>query len=386
MQKEKGRIQVGHVPAQRNTNLELFRIITMLLIVAHHYVVNSGLMGTNSPMQTNPSSLRTVFLYLFGAWGKTGINCFVLISGYFMCTSRITAKKFAKLLLEVEFYKIVIYLIFMVTGYEPFSVSGFIKAILPVTSVAQGFTGCYLLFYLLIPFLTVTVQHTSQKQHLKLILVLGFIYIILGTLLGANVQMNYVTWFVVLYFIAAYVRLYPNAVFENTKLWAFLAASAVAVSVASIVGFHYIGMRIGGVNAYSFMTDSNKILAFATAFCGFMFFKNVQVKQSKLINTVAASCFGVLLIHAGSSAMRRFLWVDLLCVKNIYDSPFMFLHAIGCVFGIYAVCTAIDYLRIRFVEKPFFRLWDKHWGKIAEKYILLEDRICKKLGIDTNAK
>lgn len=29
---------------QRNSNLELYRIIVMLLIVAHHYVVNSGLM------------------------------------------------------------------------------------------------------------------------------------------------------------------------------------------------------------------------------------------------------------------------------------------------------------------------------------------------------
>lgn len=29
----------------RNSNLEFYRIITMLAIVAHHYVVNSGLMG-----------------------------------------------------------------------------------------------------------------------------------------------------------------------------------------------------------------------------------------------------------------------------------------------------------------------------------------------------
>lgn len=28
---------------ERNSNLELYRIVTMLLIVAHHYVVNSGL-------------------------------------------------------------------------------------------------------------------------------------------------------------------------------------------------------------------------------------------------------------------------------------------------------------------------------------------------------
>lgn len=29
----------------RDSNLELYRIIVMLLIVAHHYVVNSGLLG-----------------------------------------------------------------------------------------------------------------------------------------------------------------------------------------------------------------------------------------------------------------------------------------------------------------------------------------------------
>ena len=30
---------------QRNSNLELFRIITMVMIVASHYVANSGLSG-----------------------------------------------------------------------------------------------------------------------------------------------------------------------------------------------------------------------------------------------------------------------------------------------------------------------------------------------------
>lgn len=386
MQKEERRIQVRHIPSQRNSNLELFRIITMFLIVAHHYVVNSGLTGAGNPMYTNPSSLRTVFLYLFGAWGKTGINCFVLISGYFMCTSHITAKKFAKLLLEVEFYKIIPYLLFVIAGYRSFSVVSLIKTVLPFTSVAQNFTGCYLIFFLLIPFLNVTLHHMTERQHIYLILLLGTVYVFLGSLLGGNIVMNYVTWFVVLYFIAAYVRLYPKKVFYNTKLWGILAAGAVAVSVACVVGFHFIGMRIKMLNAYFLMVDSNKILAFATAFCGFMFFKNVEVKQSKFINTVAASSFGVLLIHASSDTMRNFLWVDLLHVKEMYNSPFLIIHALVSVLGIHVVCTAIDYLRIQFMEKPFFRLWDKHWEKIAEKYSRIEDRICKKLGIDTETK
>ena len=87
-------------PKQRDSNLELFRIITMLLIVAHHFVVNSGLTATKGPINASPTSQNSMFLLLFGAWGKIGINCFVMITGYFMCKSIITAKKFAKLVGE----------------------------------------------------------------------------------------------------------------------------------------------------------------------------------------------------------------------------------------------------------------------------------------------
>ena len=94
----------------RRSNLELYRIIVMLLIVAHHYVVNSGLTDV---MAEDPLSSKSLYLYMLGMWGKTGINCFVLITGYFMCRSHITLRKFLKLFLEIMFYKIVIWAIFV---------------------------------------------------------------------------------------------------------------------------------------------------------------------------------------------------------------------------------------------------------------------------------
>ena len=47
----------------RNTNLELLRIITMLLIVAHHFVVNSGLLSMEA-VYSAPLSGKSVFLLL----------------------------------------------------------------------------------------------------------------------------------------------------------------------------------------------------------------------------------------------------------------------------------------------------------------------------------
>lgn len=198
----------------RSSNLELYRIIVMLLIVAHHYVVNSGLMDV---MAEEPLSGRSVFFYLFGVWGKTGINCFLMITGYFMCMSQITVRKFLKLLFEVEFYKITIYAIFVLSGYETFSVSGCIKSIVPMLSLTDGFVSCFLVFYLCIPFLNIFVHNMDRRMHGLLVLLCLFIYTVHGTLPGMSVSMNYVSWFCVLYFIASYIRLYAINMLSNVK-------------------------------------------------------------------------------------------------------------------------------------------------------------------------
>ena len=60
----------------QKTNIELLRIVAMLAIVAHHYVVNSTVAGLFDPMHPTANSM---FLQLWGMWGKMAINVFVLI-------------------------------------------------------------------------------------------------------------------------------------------------------------------------------------------------------------------------------------------------------------------------------------------------------------------
>lgn len=360
---------------QRDSNLELFRIITMLLIVAHHYVVNSGLTDAGGAIYSDPLSGRSLFLLLFGAWGKTGINCFVLITGYFMCKSQITVKKFVKLLAEVMFYRVVIWLVFLLSGYEPFSLSGFIKMVLPVTQVQTNFSGCFLIFYLFIPFLNILIHNMDEKKHLLLLGLCAFTYIFFGTL--HRVTMNYVSWYIVLFLISSYIRLYPKKLFESKKFWGGMTIVSLALSAASVVACVWLGERLGRDMAFAFVSDSNTFLAVLTGVCSFMFFKNLKVPQSKFINTVAASTFGVLLIHANSDTMRQWLWQDRLNNVGMYSSAWMPLHAVGSVFAIFFVCVLIDHLRIRFLETPFLKLWDRRWNGISAWFCHCETKICK---------
>lgn len=195
------------------------------------------------------------------------------------------------------------------------------------------------------------------------------------------VTMNYVSWFIVLYFIASYIRLYPKRILNSWKVWGWMTVIALLLSVLSVIACAWLGLAIGRDMAFFFVTDSNTFLAVLTGVSAFLFFKNIKLKYSKVINTISVTTFGVLLIHANSDAMRQWLWKDVLNNLGFYNSPWLPLHAIGSVILIFAVCSMIDLGRIKFVECPFLAWWDNHWETKSEKYKLFERKVCEKLHI-----
>lgn len=361
----------------RNSNLELFRILTMLSIVAHHYVVNSGLTAADGVILSNPTSIHSLVLLLIGAWGKIGINSFVLITGYFMCKSNITLNKFVKLVFEWLFYKYTIGLIFWITGYSEFSLKEFIKLIIPIKSIGNGFTSAYVVFFLFIPFLNILVKNINERQHIRLLLLVGFTYVFLATVPFFSVTFNYVSWFMVLYLISSYIRIYPKNIYENNTFWGIALLISTVICSLSVVACAFVFKS----SFYRFVTDSNTLLAVVEAVCAFMFFKNLKMKNCKLINVIASATFGVLCIHAASDDMRSWLWGDLLNVVGVHSNGNGYLHIVLSVLGVYSVCTVIDIVRIHLIERPFFKLWNKMTIDLNKKYKLFKDKICKKLHI-----
>lgn len=333
----------------------------MLLIIAHHYVVNSGI---SELYDFNNITGNMIFLQLFGFAGKIGINCFVFITGYFMIKSQFKFQKLLKLYLEIKFYKLVIYVLFLMTGYEVFSVSGCLKTVFNIAyGVEAGFTGTFIFLYMLIPFINEMLLNLNQKLHLILIGILGFLYTIISTFSLFHDTYSNLGWMITTYIIAAYVRLYPCKWFENKKLYIWSTILSVGLSWASILVVDFVGSKVGFKNYYHMVANEHKFLALACSFSLFMLFKNIKIKQNKVINTVAASTFGVFLIHANSDAMRKFLWQDVLHNASYYDSPFLAVHAILSVILVYIVCVCIDQLRMRFLEKPLFAYIEKRKNK-----------------------
>lgn len=335
----------------RNSNLELYRIIVMLLIVAHHYVVNSGL---SQILTTGPLNFTSSVMLLFGAWGKTGINCFVLITGYFMYQTQISGEKLLKLYLQILFYTLIIYGIFCLTGHERFSFSNLLWKTWPVKSIADGFTSCFILFYLFIPFLNKFIKVLEKEQYRYLLLLLVVTFSVLPTVPVIRMSFNYVGWFMVIYLVGAYIRKYGFLRRISHSTWGWIALGLVMIGSMSVIGID-MTYKLGYLPLtapYFFIADCNKVLSLAIAVSSFMYFKDLRIPHSRLINAIGGTTFGVLLIHANSEAMRTWLWKETVdCIGHFGDSILLTLgYASLTVVLVFIVCSGIDWFRGRLIE------------------------------------
>ena len=346
----------------RTSNLELFRILLMLMIIAHHYVVNSGLTEVWS---ANDETGNSLFLALFGWGGETGINCFILITGYFMCQKNFSWQKLCKLLFEVQFYATTIYLIFLIGG-RPFSWGELKDMVLWIPlGVGHGFVGSFIVLYLLIPFVNQLVKAMTKCEFQYLLVLLIGVYSVVGTFVPFGFY-EYIGWYVTVYLVGAYIRLYGIPLIRSRlREVLFMLVSLLAVSL-SILGIFYLIRIKGGElqiwTLYYFVSDSNKILALLSSVSLFLFFKDLNLPQTAWVNRIATATFGVLLIHGNSNAMREWLWRGVLKNVSYFNSPLpcLWIHALLSVLGVYTVCVVIDLLRIRYVERPLFKWIEKN--------------------------
>ena len=95
---------------QRNSNLELLRVISMILIVMSH---GDNWMGLAQMYETKVCVNKLIADWL-NLGGQIGVGCFLLISGYFMVEQQFNLKRIFRLLGEVWFYSIGIFVIYII--------------------------------------------------------------------------------------------------------------------------------------------------------------------------------------------------------------------------------------------------------------------------------
>ena len=110
---------------RRESNFELLRIIAIIMVITSHFVVHGGIKGTNSIYLINTMYSRIMIL------GCIANHIFIFLSGYFLVKSNFNIRKVIKLILEMTFYSLIIYLIYSFTIHD-FNLLSFIKSFLAI--------------------------------------------------------------------------------------------------------------------------------------------------------------------------------------------------------------------------------------------------------------
>lgn len=348
---------------KRDSNIELLRIIAMLMIIAHHFAVHGGFFFQNRQITGN-----MLFLQWLSIGGKIGVNLFVLISGYFLAAaSEIRIQKAVKLWLQIFFYSVVIYLIFCLTGLTGFSVRGLVEALFPILSKQWWFASSYFLLYLLSPVINRGLRKLSQKKHLLLLAVLAVFWYGIPVFTWLPERLRDLLWFVFLYCISGYLRRYNSAEKQKAGTWLTIGTGLLLLS------FGYAVFLLDFLVKYQDRYETAyfqtwQILMLLTAIPLLLGFVRLKVKNSSLINKLAAASFGIYLIH-DSNYVRYFLWQDLLNSAAYRDSAVLIPYAIGAVILVYLVCMVLESIRSAMLSGAFSGLSQsaERWFKKSAK-------------------
>lgn len=336
----------------RQVNIELFRIMTMVMIVLFHFLAHGGVLDAVVPFST---------AYYF-CWSLMGlcyiaVNGYVLVTGYFQITSSFKLKKLVILILETFFYSMVIYVCLCASSKIEFTTSGFLTAVFPVINSEYWFVTIYVGLYILSPFLNWPLQRINKRQHFALIAVLLLLFSIWPSFAFLSVGLNFgggfgIAWFIVLYCIGAYIRKYYTPGKDLVKWCVTYVVFAAALPLSKFGIAHVTEALFGGLLPDSQFYTYNSILVVGASVSMFVIFLHFDIKNrtaAKAILFLSSSTFGVYLIH-DNPLIREKMWGKLQVYTYLQEKGFiLFMAAVVCL--IYLGCTALDKVRMILFKK-----------------------------------
>lgn len=336
---------------RREGQIEWLRIVCMLLIVAHHLVWHG--VALYSPLRQN-KVLSTV---LFSG-GQTGVNCFVLITGWFLAPFR--SRRLFATALEALFYSLGLTLLCRFTGWrQDVTDQTVVNSCLVISRSPYWFVTMYLMLTAMLPILQPAVKRMGRAAHGWVLAAAGLYLSVIPTLTFQDPISPYfhqLTWFFFLYTLGAYFRKYPNRYTRCIPLHgALFLLMILLISWLCLWGENHqdLFQRVG--SRHYFFADKNTIPQLLCSCSLFLFFANLKIRPRRWLTVLSGASFGVFLIH-DHGLMRDLIWRSWLQIWTLCQKETFWLWALLIPPGIYLACAGVDLARKYAVEKPLLRL------------------------------
>lgn len=173
----------------RNISLDLLRIIAMFMILVLHSIV---FMDMPSFITINECLLYDIEI----AFCRSGVNVFVLLTGFFLCSEQIKIKKIYTLLSSILFFNFILLLVKqIVSGGVTLS-----TILMCLSPFKYWFINCYVGLMLLAPYIIIAIKDMPHKTFDMLVLILTLSNVLFGRFIGTADGFS-LLWFINLFMI-----------------------------------------------------------------------------------------------------------------------------------------------------------------------------------------
>ena len=312
---------------ERNSNIELLRIVCMMGVVALHYVHKD--MGGVEAYMAYPN-FNWFFVNAVRSIAIPLVNVFVIITGYFMVHSaKWSIRKALNLILIIMFYGLILYLIDVVFKQKEFSVLGLVKNIFPFMFGGVWFARTYIILILIAPFMNKLLLSISMK-HYRILIVVQLLLFSAWYSTGLKSPITDdgygILHFITLYILGGYMGRFLNECGILKKISVFGAFGLYCV-FGLITAFVSLFINPFG---YAFITN---VIA---AVMLFLAVAKLKPRSIKWINVLSSKAFDVYFVH------RRLFGV--LGISKLIGSIWMIPHILLVVVVCYLagfVCGTI---------------------------------------------
>lgn len=310
---------------ERDSRYELLRIIATIAITLNHVLCSKTALTANWYVRQ--------FFFL---GGQFGVNLFVIIGAWFLCSSAFKSSRVLRMVAQMFFYTLSLDVLSWLLG-TPVTVGGFLK------SFSYWFCFGYAVMLMIAPFL----QKIDKNAKSRVCIVGG------GIALGATV-LGYMNpsllivrlslkglfigpvWFSYVFILVSVIKENRERIRLSSKTWLLLF-------FASYLMMYVILIRAGK----SFVREVHSPLCFLSAFAMFGAVANTRTGYRRAVNWLAGYTFGAYLLQT-HKLFHPYLWEGLFRFTSVSEkSPLYFMEGIAAVIVIFVFAASLEEIRKR---------------------------------------
>ena len=358
----------------RNTNIEILRIVLMLMVIGVHYnLIGMG----NAYLYTQNAGVNISLTNLLESLCIVCVDTFVIISGYFQIKKEtIDYKKIIKYIIVILFFNLVQYVISVLLHNDSFSFGTLIRQLLS----GKWFIIIYLVLYLFSPYINRLIRALNINEYKKLLTISVLIFIVYQTILSyMSIFIPVVGWsgiidqgidkgytllnFIVLYLIGGYIRLQDIKPKIRHSVITYLVSTSI-IFLSWYLLYHFDHGDSSRIPFYY-----NNIFVVLSSAALFLIFNKISIKNNRYINYVSKHMMIIFIVSTSPLLINLY---SIMNVEKYSVTKLLVPHFVITCTVIFLISLVIGIIGDFVLEKTIFKIIDK--SSILEAFDMFKFR------------